>query len=218
MRTMTSPRGRVRAIGLTVAMAATALVSSGPAAAVGTTPYGHNLVRNGGAENGSPGTTIPGGWEFDGNFAVVSYGDGGVPPVSQSHAFGGGRQLFATGSYDGTTDTCGSATQFIHIQGRGGAIDTGHVRVALKARLGTELHGTDTATVTLQFRDGNNEQVTQSQLKLGPVSTTETMSAGSASRTVPRKTREFRVQLLGSQTDPVCDAFFDKVSVVISAI
>ena len=211
-----SSRGHARAIGFTMALLLTALVAPAPADAAGTTALGTNLVKNGSAENGSPGTSVPGGWDIGGNFSVVSYGDPGVPSKSQSHS--GGAQLFSSGAYDTTFDECGSATQFIHINGRGSAIDGGHIRVTLKARIGTQSQGTETATVTLQFRDANNEQVTSQQPTLGPLSTTRTLSSRSVSQKVPRRTREFRVQLLGSQTDPVCNAFFDNLSVVISSI
>ena len=209
-----SSRGWARVLLVTAVAAATSLVAVGPASAAAATPYGKNLVRNGGAEKGSPGTTVP-GWEVDGFFSVVRYGSLGAPTKSYGSAIRGGRQLFSSGPYDETLDTCGSATQFIRIRGRNGAIDHGHVKVRLKARLGTAAPGDTSASVTLQFRDGDNEQVVSNQLVLGPISTDQTLPVMSKARKLPPTTRRLRVQLVGDPTFGLCNGLFDKVTVVL---
>ena len=73
-----------------------------------------------------------------------------------------------------------------------------------------------TARVTVQFRDGDNEQVIGSQLTLGPVSTTKILVSRTKSQIIPATTRRLRVQLHGDQVTPTCEAFFDLVKVTIS--
>jgi hypothetical protein len=188
-------------------------LASGPAAAAGPTPYDKNLVKNPGAEAGGPGANVP-SWETDTDFAAVAYGSAGAPTKKQGKDIDGGKQLFSTGPYSVNFDACGSATQFITIEKRDRDIDTGKVRVTLEAYLGTKTKA-DSATVTLQFRDGNNHQIGSKQLTLGPVGTKLKLVLDSASSIVPAKTREFRVQLLGDPVEQTCDAFFDNVSVII---
>jgi hypothetical protein len=140
-----------------------------------------------------------------------------MPTKAHGNSFGGGTRLFSTGDYSVALDACGSALQSIAIKGRGGAIDSGDVRVTLKGRLGTE-NPMATATVSLQFRDADNHQVGSRQLKLGPVSTDRTLVSRTASRVAPRGTRILVVRLQGSTTEPTCSALFDNLVVRISPV
>ena len=195
---------------IAAACGAAALVAT-PASAA--TAYGENLLKNPGAESGDPGALVP-RWETDTDFTVVPYGSPGVPSKKQAKAIAGGQQLFSTGPYSEAFDACGLGMQFIRIRQRDQDIDSGKVRVTLQGYLGTKLVS-DTATVTIQFRDGNNHQVGSKQLTIGPVSTAGKLVEDAAARTVPVGTRILRVQLLGNPVEQRCDAFFDNLSVVL---
>jgi hypothetical protein len=209
---MTPLRVRSLAASVGTVLAATALLATGPVSAGTPTPYNANLVRNPGAQAGIPGTSVP-RWEEDDGFEVIRYGDPGAPSKAHGDSFTGGTQLFSTGEYDTTFDLCPDALQFITISGRNRAIDAGNVRLRLKARLGTA-DPSHVASVTLQFRDGNNHAI-GSLMTLGPVSTSNTLVARSRSRIVPRKARILRVQLQGGLEAPDCKAYFDKIDVRI---
>ena len=51
----------------------------------------------------------------------------------------------------------------------------------------------------------------------GPVCTNRTLVGRSASKRIPARTRQFRVQLLGDPNEAACDAFFDLVNVQIAS-
>jgi len=207
---MQTPRRTLASV-FSVVLAAASLVAVAPAAAA--TPLGTNLVKNPGAQSGSLGSATS--WDTDLAFSSRKYGDPGMPSKAHGNSFGGGTRLFSTGPYDENFDGCGSATQFINITGRGGAIDNGNLKVTLKARLGT-LSTQSSAQVTLQFRDSNNHQV-GNQVKVGPVSTNKTLVSRSASRRIPDGARTFRVQILGNPSDQTCDAVIDLVNVQVTS-
>ena len=196
---------------IAAACSTSAVLATAPASAA--TAYGENLLKNPGAESGDPGASVP-RWETDTDFTVVSYGARGVPSTKQGKAIDGGAQLFSTGPYSMNFDACGSGLQYIKIKQRNKDIDGGRVRVTLQGFLGTKATS-DTATVTVQFRDANNHQVGSKQLTIGPVSTAGKLLEDTASRTVPEGTRILRVQLLGNTVEQTCDAFFDNLSVVL---
>ncbi len=196
---------------IAAACSGAAALAATPASAA--TAYGENLLKNPGAESGDPGTVVP-RWETDTDFTVVPYGSPGVPSRKQAKSIDGGEQLFSTGPYSMNFDACGLGLQFIRIKQRDKDIDSGKVRVTLQGYLGTKSIS-DQATVTIQFRDGNNHQVGSKQLTIGPVSTAGKLLEDTASRTVPDGTRILRVQLLGNPVEQTCDAFFDNLSVVL---
>ncbi len=205
-----------------IAAAALVVVSVLPADAVGTTPFSTNLVKNPGAEAGPAsndpdvGIAIP-NWETLDNFTVVAYGTGGgFPSTTEGSHIHGGNQFFSAGEPEGDGG-CDDAIQFIKIKGHNSDIDAGHVQIILKARLGTFDSQTDTAVVTLQFRDANNEQVGGSSagLKLKATQTGQTMLQKSASKIMPRHAREVRIILAATNTTGYCDAYFDNMSVEI---
>ncbi len=196
---------------IAAACSTAAVLAAAPASAA--TAYGENLLKNPGAESGSPGAVVP-RWETDTDFKVVPYGSTGVPSKKQGKAIDGGEQLFSTGPYSVNFDACGSGLQFITITRRNKDIDSGKVKITLSGYLGTKSIS-DSATVTVQFRDGNNHQIGSRQLTIGPVSTAGKLLEDSASRKVPAGTRILRVQLLGNTVEQTCDAFFDNLSVVL---
>ena len=222
-----NPRGG-STVSLVVAAIAIMLVAAVPVDAATATPYNSNLIKNPGAEqggasnDGNSGISIP-GWEPFGNFTVVAYGSpGGFPTRAEGARIGGQRQFFTTGAYDRIYGQCDTANQFITIRGRNSAIDGGHVKLVLTARMGTYSTQPDTAHVTLSFRDGNNEQLTtpnSGSLALKPVSRTNgTFKLVSASRVLPQKARILRVTLSASNTQGYCDAYFDNISVKLVPI
>lgn len=225
LRGLARPGGSGLAASLVVAAIAIVLVTAVPVEGATATPYSSNLIKNPGAEqgaarsNGQTGVAIP-GWDPFGNFTVVAYGTGGgFPTKAEGSRISGQHQFFTTGAYDTIYDECDTAIQFITIRGRNSPIDSGHVKVILSARLGTYDSQTDTAHVTLSFRDGNNEQLTtphSGSLALIPVSHTNgTFKLETASRVLPQKARILRVILSASNTQGYCDAYFDNVSVKI---
>jgi hypothetical protein len=195
-------------LGVAVALAATVSISE-PAAAA--TPFGKNLVRNPGAEAGGTGTNVP-DWEIDPDFSVGAYGGSGLPSKKQGQSVDGEKQLFSTGPYVTNFDTCGGARQTIKLKKITGDIDSGGVRVTVRAAMGTKAKS-DTAFVILQFRDGNNHQV-GSNLSIS-ASTKGKMVEKSKSQSVPSGTRAINVLLQGDLLEQTCDAFFDNVSVVL---
>jgi hypothetical protein len=204
---------RVLATTLIIASACVGGVVFPAAPASAQTAYDKNLLKNPGAENGSPGASVP-RWETDTGFEAVPYGSPGVPSEKQGASIEGGEQLFSTGPYSENFDACGSGLQYITISGRNKDIDNGKVRISIHGYLGTKSI-TDSATVAVQFRDKNNHQVGSRQLTLGPVSTKGKLLEDSAARKVPEGTRILRVQLLGNVAEQTCDAFFDNLSVVL---
>lgn len=187
------------------------VLASGSAFAAGATPFGKNLVKNPGAEAGGTGTNVP-NWEIDTGFSVEAYGTPGLPSKKQGKNIDGDKQLFSTGPYDFTFDTCPGARQSIKLKGIFDAIDAGNVQLTLSAALGTE-NKSDTAIVIVQFRDGNNHQVGPN-LEIS-ASTAAKMTEKTRSNVVPKKTRAVNVLLQGDVIAQTCNAFFDNVSVVL---
>jgi|NGEPerStandDraft_6_1074524.scaffolds.fasta_scaffold122936_1 hypothetical protein len=219
------PRGTRLTVSLVVAAVAILLMTALPAEAATASPYNTNLVKNPGAEqgpassDGQSGVAIP-GWEPFGNFTVVAYGTaGGFPTAHEGARISGLHKFFTTGAYDTIYGECDSAVQFITIGGHNSAIDSGHVKVVLSARIGTYGSQPDTAHVTLSFRDGNNEQLTTAQsgsLALTPVSATKgVFKLETASKVLPSKARILRITLSADRTVGYCDAYFDNISIKI---
>jgi hypothetical protein len=190
---------------------ALAVAALGAAPASAATPFGKNLVKNSGAESGSPGIDVP-NWEIDPDFSVGAYGGLDMPSKKQGKAVDGEKQLFATGPYVVNFDTCGGARQAIKLKGITSQIDSGGVSITLSAAMGTKTKE-DTAFVIVQFRDSNNHQV-GSNLSIN-ASTKAKMVEKLKKATVPKKTRAINVLLQGDLLEGTCDAFFDNVSVVL---
>ncbi len=222
------PQGSGLTVSLVVAAVAIMVMTALPVEAATVSPYNTNLVKNPGAEqggassDGQSGVAIP-GWEPFGNFTVVAYGTaGGFPTSGEGTRINGLHKFFTTGAFDTINGECDSAIQFITIRGHNSAIDSGHVKVVLSARIGTYDSQTDTAHVTLSFRDGNNEQLTtphSGSIALTPVSKTGgTFKLETASKVLPSKARILRLTLSADKTQGYCDAYFDNISIKIVPI
>lgn len=196
-----------------IVAAALTMLAAAPASAASPTPYGVNLVKNGGAQNGTN------NWDVI-NVSSEQYGSPGFPSVSEGNSIGGGSRFFWSGPDMG--GSCDAAIQSYHFQGRGNLIDSGHIRVRLRAYLGTKSGDTDRARVLLGFRDRDNQQLTtpnSGQLAIGATNTNSNLVSRAASKIVPRKTRILKISLYtDNNTDADCDGYYDKVSVRISFV
>jgi hypothetical protein len=197
---------------------ATALVTITPLEAAAATPYGVDLVRNGGAESGLR------HWETfpSGDFRTHTYGSAGFgfPSKSTAHQIGGGTHFFYAGPYDGAFGTCGDASQAWTLKGIGGAIDGGRVKVTLKGYAGTNGAADLHAHLDLYFRNAQNHSVAVNGITRTASGTSEQYQRMKASKVLPRKTRILRVHLWAdgdaTVTSGDCQAFWDNVSVVVN--
>lgn len=206
-----SVRRRVPArLACLVAIASLAL-SASPVGAATATPYGTNLVKNPGAQDGLN------DWDTFANMRVVRYGTSGFPTTNQSAKYGGGTKFFSAGPYSDVYGQCGDAQQTITLRGRGSAIDAGQVRVTFAGRVGAA--GAVTAHFDLYFRNAENHSVAVNGLTTSVSGTGRTLPAVQRSRTLPRNTRLLRVHLWADGIESgYCKAWFDKVKVVISKV
>jgi hypothetical protein len=218
-RTHRRPRmGRV--LVLTGILAAALFVTASPLMASASTPYGTNLVKNGGAQDGL------GFWETfpPDDFQTHEYGPGGLgfPSQGAAQAIQGGTEFFYAGPYDTGYGTCGSAQQQWRLKGIGPAIDSGHVKITLKGYAGTNGAADLNAHLDLYFRDSENHSVSSNGITKTVSSTNEQYQRISASTTLPKKTRILRVNLWADGDATVssgdCQAFWDNVSVVLKRV
>jgi hypothetical protein len=215
--------GRSRRWLAPLVMAGVASVAMGVSPVSAATPYGSNLLRNPGAQaggassNGQSPVAIP-SWDTFANMTVVKYGTSGFPSTNQGARFDGGSRFFSSGPYDSGLGTCGSAEQRIVISGRGGAIDSGRVKVYLKGRVAAGGSST-VAHLDVYFRDSENHTVSSNGIVRSVNGTGSSFRSISASRTLPRDTRILRVRLWADNVSAgYCKAYFDKLSVVIKRI
>ena len=196
---------------------ATALVAIPPLAVAAATPYGVNLVQNGGAESGL------GHWETfpSGDFRTHKYGASGLgfPSKGTARSIGGGTHFFYAGPYDSAFGTCGDANQAWTLKGIGSAIDGGHVKVTLKGYAGTNGAADLNAHLDLYFRDAENHPVSSNGITRTASSTNEQYQRISVSKTLSADTRILRVHLWADGDATVssgdCQAFWDNISVVL---
>ncbi|MEO6207443.1 MAG: hypothetical protein ABIP77_05770 [Candidatus Limnocylindrales bacterium] len=205
---------------LALAVVAGAIGAATPAfAASNPTPFDVNLVRNPGFEDGV-GTTgyssvsIP-HWDTLGtNATVVKYGSPEFPTRAEADRIGGGRKFLACGP----DETDGIAGQLVRVQGRRNAIDGGHVRVTLKARLAGYADQNDIGRVWIRFT--SPESVDLGTLYLSDVSGTDNRFVSrSASRIVPVGTTHMYVYAQGLRYDGAyCDAYFDNIRLILKHV
>lgn len=207
-----------RILALAGTLMAAALVLITPLDVAAATPYGANLVKNAGAESGLS------HWDTFANFTTHKYGAPGFgfPSKANAQTFNGGTHFFYSGLYDNGLGTCGDASQEFHLSGIGSAIDSGHVKVFLKGRAGTNGSPQITAHLDLYFRNSENHQVASNGITRSVSGTNEKMKAISASKILSRKTRILRVHLWADGDATIssgdCAAFWDKISVVIKHV
>ena len=150
-------------------------------------------------------------------FTVVAYGTpGGFPTVAEGNRIHGQHQFFTTGQWDSVYGECDDANQSIIIHGRNAAIDSGHVKVVLSARLATYDSQSDTANVNLYFGDSTNNSLGGAHVH-PQTATNGTFHLVSVSKILPKHTRQIEVRLWASNVPAgtYCDAYFDNISVEI---
>ena len=203
-------RLRVLALTLLVVIATTLASSVAPVAAVTTTPYGTNLVKNpsfeAGAASANGYTIVPiPSWGTVVGATVVGYGTSGFPTKKQGRHVSGGHKFYTAGP---PNPLCGYAYQTIQIVGRDVAIDTGHVELVMSARVGSNVHD---AFVDLKMFD-TLAGVT-SEVGFSKHATNRKMLLGSVSQIIPATTRSVQIHLIAPNSAGYCDAYFDKINV-----
>jgi hypothetical protein len=131
-------------------------------------PYGTELVINGGAEADGGATSNsqvvkPSGWTTTGEFTAVKYGASGGFPNAESPGPGTrGKNLFEGGNVARST-----ASQSIALKAPKADIASGSVRYTFSAWLGGFSGQADNAVVSVSFRDSAGEDL--GGTTLGPV-------------------------------------------------
>jgi hypothetical protein len=211
--------------GTTIAAGAGVAALAGAAAVayvvVSNAIFGHNLVVNGNAEQGSGATTSsqvvkPTGWSATGNFTVVKYGADVFPTANDPGPPDRGDYFFAGGNGPSS-----SANQTIDVSGAAGGIDSGSKKYALSAWLGGYGGQNDNATVEATFLDASG-QALGSPARIGPV--TDIARGGKSglkiaqtSGDLPKGTRKILLKVLMARTDGnYDDGYADDVSLIIS--
>ena len=214
MRSGSSSVRRARTLALTGLLAATALVALPPLAASATS-YGVNLVKNGGAENGTS------GWETFLNPSSHKYGSSGLgfPSKTTSNQIGGGSRFFYAGPLDTGLQECGDLQQQWTLSGIGSEIDKGHVKVRLRGYAGTNGAADLNAHLDLYFRDSQNHQVASNGITKTATSTNEHYVRYDVTKTLSKHTRILRIHLWADGDATIssgdCQAFWDNLSVVL---
>jgi hypothetical protein len=203
--------GMLLAVGLIAVTPLTATAAS--------IPYNKNLVQNAGAENKL------GHWDTfpSGDFKTHKYGPSGLgfPSASTANSIGGGKRFFYAGLYDEDNGTCADAQQEWKLGSIGSAIDSGHVKAQLKGYEGTNGAAYINAHLDLYFRNASNHQVAKNGITKKVSSTNEAYVHVNKSKVLPKHTRILRVHLWAdgdSTVDGDCQAFWDKISVVLTYV
>jgi len=216
MQTLPHPahqRGRRRLLALTGLLAATALFAVPPLGAAAATPYGTNLVTNGGAENGLT------GWVPFGNATSRSYdGTPGFPSKAERNRIGGSSRFFYAGAYE--FDACGDLQKAWTLKGIGSTIDAGKVKVRLQGYAATNGAADLFAHVDLYFRDADNHQtLSSSGIKRKVTQTDQKYVRIDVTKTLPKHARKLRLHLWADgaavESSGDCAAFWDKLSVTL---
>lgn len=207
------PARRLALTGLLAAL----VVGLLPGTAAAATPYGTNLVKNPGAENGLA------SWSGFNDPATRAYGSGGLgyPSKQQRNRIGGGSFMFTAGDFVPAFSACGELEQTIRLKGIAGAIDGGRVKVRLKGWMSTSGAADLTANVLLLFRDGENHSVAVNGISGSATTTNEVYRSVDKSRKLPKGTRILRLKLFASGSGAeggACEVAWDKLSVVISRV
>ncbi|HEV1998259.1 MAG TPA: serine/threonine-protein kinase, partial [Candidatus Dormibacteraeota bacterium] len=124
--------------------------------------FGHNLVVNGNAEQGSGATSIaqvvkPDHWTTSGSFTVLKYGSPDFPTATDPGPPDRGDYFFA----GGPDSSQSRATQTIDLSGGSGGIDSGGKQYTLSAYLGGFGGQADSATVSVRFEDASGHDLAE---------------------------------------------------------
>ncbi|GAC1581851.1 MAG: hypothetical protein NVS3B24_19060 [Candidatus Dormibacteria bacterium] len=212
--------------GVTVAVGAGAAALAGAAAVayvvVSNALFGHNLVVNGNAEQGSGATSTsvsdivrPTGWTTTGNFTVVKYGTSPLMAPSDPGPPDRGDYFFAGGPQNASS----SASQAIDLSGGSGGIDSGGKKYELSGWLGGFGGENDTATVEATFLDAAGHSLAVA--RIGPVTDLTRkgktgMVKAEARGSVPAGSRKVVVRISMNRTDGnYDDGYADDISLVI---
>src|SRR4051812_6734407 len=175
------------------------LLASALPVAAASTPFGQNLVKNPGAEHGIN------NWDAfpDGAFTAHAYGPSGLgyPPKSEGTRINGGAHFFT--SSEDIVLGCGEARQDIALQGIGGAIDKGHVKVVLKGYAATNGAAQMTARLDLQFfnSEHHTDNIASWGIKKHATGTHETYTALQGAKVLPKHTRMVQLHLWQTPND-----------------
>jgi hypothetical protein len=220
-------RGRGSRAALAAVVVAGLLLAASPASAA-TTPYGVNLVKNPGAEagpassNGHAVVSVP-SWQDDYGATVVKYGQSGgiFPSKSKGNAINGGDKFFSLGDFDSNFDNCGDFQQEWLIKGLGSDIDSGHVKVTLKARVATYADDPGVAHVDLYARKADNhpDGLSFTGFYKSTTGTHLNFQLLQGSHKLSKHTRLLRIHLYASDVSGGnCTQYFDKLSVVLTHV
>lgn len=208
-----------RRAGTLVAALAAATLAASPVGAASSTPYGTNLVKNPGAQEGSASgngngvVSIP-RWDTFLNFTVVRYGTSGFPSTRRGNAIGGSTKFFSAGRYDPAYGQCGDAEQVITLRGRSSLIDSGRIRVSFSGKVAAS--GDAVAHLDLLFRDSNNHSVGSNGIQRTVQGSGSRFRSIAASRILPKGTRKLRVKMWADDVESgYCKAYFDNIRVRI---
>lgn len=192
-----------------------------PAAAVTRTPYNTNLIKNSSFEGGS----ATGGyrwisvpyWSTYGNMTVVKYGaPNGFPSLAEGARISGGKKFFTMGTPPGGSTTCSAvALQSIPIRRRASAIDAGRVQIDFRLNMGTYDSQPDTAVAVVNSYASSGALIEET-IRISTTHTNGEMRGLGGGDRLPAGTRTLRVLLFSQNTQGYCDAYFDRVSVVLS--
>jgi hypothetical protein len=215
-RALARPARQARRLALTGLLAAL-VVALVPGTAGAATPYGTNLVKNPGAENGLT------KWSGFNDPSTRKYGAGGLgyPSKQQRDRIGGGTRMFTAGAFVPAFSACGELEQTIRLNGISGSIDSGKVKVRLKGWMATSGAADLTANVLLLFRDGQNHSVSVNGIGGSATTTNEVYRSIDKSRKLPKGTRILRLKLFVSGSameNGACEVAWDKLSVVITRV
>jgi hypothetical protein len=217
------PARRAGRAGTVLALLATAALGAASPVSAASTPYGTNLVKNPGAQEGSAssnGTSVVAvpRWDTFANMTVVRYGTTGFPSKSKGNSFGGSTKFFSAGRLDTGLGQCGEAEQVIRLSGRSSLIDSGRIRVSLSGRVAAS--GQARARLDLFFRDSNNHQVKGSNgIRKSVTGSGSSFRLLSGSKVLPRGTRQLRLKLWADGVSSgYCKAYFDNIRVTISKV
>ena len=208
--------GHRRLLALTGLLTATALFAVPPLGAAAATPYGSNLVKNGGAENGLS------SWDPFGNATTRTYdGTPGFPSKAERNRIGGSSRFFYAGAYE--LGTCGDLQQSWTLKGIGSTIDAGKVRVRLQGYAATNGAADLFAHVDLYFRDADGEQtLSSSGIKRKVTQTNQKYVRIDVTKTLPKHARKLRLHLwadgAAAESSGDCAAFWDKLSVTLTHV
>jgi hypothetical protein len=178
-------------------------------------PFGVNLIKNPGGEEGASGTngvlvdSIP-GWSVTPGFTVTNYGY--IYPTTESQRISGGRSFF----FGGLNCASSQATQDIGVGCLAGKIDSGTIMATLSGYLGGRDTEGDRATVTATFFNAAGTSI--GTLTIGPqAACNNTWVYHKNSIAVPFGTRNIQIKMIGQRYNGQnMDSFFDNLSLVLT--